>query len=64
MVPEDVVAAFARDGVVCVRSVLGPQEVASAARVRLPDPAQDLVAAVPVGRRQARAPPLAYLTAL
>src|ERR1700752_12742 len=31
MVPEDVVAAFARDGVVCLRSVLGPQEVAAAA---------------------------------
>jgi ectoine hydroxylase-related dioxygenase (phytanoyl-CoA dioxygenase family) len=30
-VPEDVVAAFARDGVVCLRSVLDPEQVAAAA---------------------------------
>jgi hypothetical protein len=38
MVPEDVVAAFARDGVVCVRSVLGPQEVAAAAGAPMDHP--------------------------
>jgi len=31
MVPDDVVAAFARDGVVCLRSVLDPGQVAAAA---------------------------------
>ena len=31
MVPDDVVAAFARDGVVCLRSVLQGTEVAAAA---------------------------------
>jgi hypothetical protein len=31
MVTDDVVAAFARDGVVCLRSVLDPGQVAAAA---------------------------------
>jgi hypothetical protein len=31
MVPDDVVAAFARDGVVCLRAVLQGTEVAAAA---------------------------------